>query len=547
MDKSLRDVYLRHGIYLTRYANHEARKLVGILDASSVKIRDMLRAAKAVETKEKYYRIAAEIKRVTKDCHEQLAGQLELDFMKLAEEETRFAEKALRGARVKADFELPAPKKIWAAASFGNYAGYGSRETYQSYLDGLGNNLFKTWDIQTRVGYMAGLTAKQINRNVLGTVGGLDVGSMQVLRRSLEMNTRTMVAHLAETARDALYKENAGLFSGYKYLGTLDSRSCLVCGNLDGKVFKEIEDAPKLPKHPNCRCLLVPLVKGMEEDDEDDTRASEDGPVPAKMTFTDWLKTQPDEFARDILGPVRFSMYKEGTDLSGFVAGNRILTLKQLEAADGLPELSIHDPSEANDAASYPEAPNLDELVKEFENREGQEVKSIPAETEYIRDMGIAAGNKIEFGTFIQNGVIMQAIKGVSDHVPVSFELETKILKAPDNSVVMIHFHPSGSSLGKEDVGTFGSVRAFSEFHATTATEKTFSMLRKSDSIYEEAVVIENEYRKQIPKVEETLQNKDGLNFDALPKKEQDIIVSRGVCQLLAKKYHWDYREYDHD
>jgi SPP1 gp7 family putative phage head morphogenesis protein len=314
-----------------------------ILDASSVKIRDMLRAAKAIETKEKYYRIAAEIKRVTKDCHEQLAGQLELDFLKLAEEETRFAEKALRGARVKADFELPAPRKIWAAASFGNYAGYGSKETYQSYLDGLGNNLFKTWDIQTRVGYMAGLTAKQINRNVLGTVGGLDVGSMRVLRRSLEMNTRTMVAHLAETARDALYKENAGLFSGYKYLGTLDSRSCLVCGNLDGKVFKEIEDAPKLPKHPNCRCLLVPLVKGMEEDDEDDTRASEDGPVPAKMTFTDWLKTQPDEFARDILGPVRFSMYKDGTDLSGFVAGNRILTLKQLEAADGLPEPPLRD------------------------------------------------------------------------------------------------------------------------------------------------------------------------------------------------------------
>jgi hypothetical protein len=78
----------------------------------------------------------------------------------------------------------------------------------------------------------------------------------------------------------------------------------------------------------------------MEEDDEDDTRASEDGPVPAKMTFTDWLKTQPDEFARDILGPVRFSMYKDGMELSGFVAGGKMLTLKQLEAADGLPEPS---------------------------------------------------------------------------------------------------------------------------------------------------------------------------------------------------------------
>jgi hypothetical protein len=91
------------------------------------------------------------------------------------------------------------------------------------------------------------------------------------------------------------------------------------------------------------------------------------------MTFTDWLKTQPDEFARDILGPVRFSMYKDGTDLSGFVAGNRILTLKQLEAADGLPEPPVPPPT-VNGAPSGDESDDRKKYTDEaFEQQYGKD------------------------------------------------------------------------------------------------------------------------------------------------------------------------------
>jgi SPP1 gp7 family putative phage head morphogenesis protein len=335
MDKSLRDVYLKHGINLTRYSNYEAQRLIKILDTSNSQIQGIIRKAKAIETKEKYYRVAAEIRRVTKECHEQLDGQVELDFMGLAAEETRFVEKALRGVSVIADFELPGPKKIWAAASFSSYSEQG-HETFETYLNTLSENLYKTWDMQVRAGYLTGMTAKQINRAVLGTADGIDPGQMQVLRRSLETNTKTMVAHLAETARDAVYRENSSLFSGYRYLGTLDTRTCMVCGELDGKIFKEIEDAPALPQHLACRCLLVPVVKGMEEHDEDDTRASMDGPVSANMSYSDWLKTQPDEIVRDILGPARYGMFKRGAEISQFVADGKTLTLKQLGKVEGL-------------------------------------------------------------------------------------------------------------------------------------------------------------------------------------------------------------------
>jgi SPP1 gp7 family putative phage head morphogenesis protein len=335
MADSLQDVYIKHGINLTRYSNHEARRLLKILDASNSQIQKIISNAKVVETKEKYRRIAVEIKRVTNECREQLNGQLEIDFQELAATETAFVEKAVKNANVKTGFELPAPKKIWAAASFGSYSENG-HETFETYLNGLSDNLYKTWDTQVRAGYLTGMTAKQINRTVLGSVDGLEPGQMQALRRSLETNTRTMVASMAEAARDAVYRENASLFSGYRYVATLDSRTCAVCGSSDGVVYKEIEDAPKLPQHHSCRCLLTPVVKGMEELDEDDTRASADGPVSATMTYSDWLKTQPDEVVRDILGPTRFEIFKMGKPITSFVSDGRTLDLKQLMEKEGL-------------------------------------------------------------------------------------------------------------------------------------------------------------------------------------------------------------------
>jgi len=334
MPKPLSDVYIRHGINLTRYSNYEAQRLIKLLDTANTQIKGIITKAKAVETKEKYRRVAAEIERVTKECGEQLNGQVEADFKGLAEAETAFTAKALRGAGVKADFTLPSAAKVWSAASFGSYAD--GHETFETYLNGLSENMFKTWDTQVRAGYLTGMTAKEINRAVLGTADGLNPGEMQALRRSLERNTKTMVASMAETARDAVYKANSKLFSGYRYVGVLDSRQCLVCGSSDGVVFKEIEDGPKLPQHVACRCLYLPLVKGMEDFDDDDTRASADGPVSANMTYSDWLKTQPEGVQRDILGPARFEMYKQGEPISGFVADGRVMTLKQLREAEGI-------------------------------------------------------------------------------------------------------------------------------------------------------------------------------------------------------------------
>jgi len=103
------------------------------------------------------------------------------------------------------------------------------------------------------------------------------------------------------------------IFSGYRFVSTLSTKTCLACGVLDGKIFDSSE-LPNVCMNETCRCLMVPVVKGMEEFDKDDTRATEDGPVPANMTYSQWLKKQPAKIKREILGDY-YDKYRQGTTL----------------------------------------------------------------------------------------------------------------------------------------------------------------------------------------------------------------------------------------
>jgi hypothetical protein len=144
-----------------------------------------------------------------------------------------------------------------------------------------------------------------------------------------------MVSFLAETARDAVYRENHDIFSGYKYLATLDTRTCLVCAHDDGKLFKNLDEAPKLPRHLNDRCLYVPYLKGFE--DIPGERAAVNGPVSDTLTYQDWFAQQSERMQREILGPARYAAYKAGVPITSFVSDGRTLTLAELQQKEGLP------------------------------------------------------------------------------------------------------------------------------------------------------------------------------------------------------------------
>lgn len=60
--------------------------------------------------------------------------------------------------------------------------------------------------------------------------------------------------------RERFYRENQDVLVGMGMCATLQFRTCLVCGVLDGMQYTFEQHPPRLPLHPGCRCILLPVT-----------------------------------------------------------------------------------------------------------------------------------------------------------------------------------------------------------------------------------------------------------------------------------------------
>lgn len=119
-------------------------------------------------------------------------------------------------------------------------------------------------------------------------------------------------------------------------LATLDHRTCVVCGALDGKVFR-VGEGPYPPFHTYCRCMRLPWFDYKSErpyvDPVEMVRPKEGkspfyesvGKTPVakrkigitKDSYAQWFDRQKNtatgrKFQRILLGPSRYAAYETG-------------------------------------------------------------------------------------------------------------------------------------------------------------------------------------------------------------------------------------------
>lgn len=193
-------------------------------------------------------------------------------------------------------------------------------------------------------------TAEAVRRVL---VAASDAG-FELTRREAVTLTRTFIQTANVNAQEAVYKANEGLFKGYRYVATLDNRTCAVCLFADGAVYKIGEPRPSLPRHPRCRCLYVPIAKSWRDFgiDIDDLEAvarpwtiRETGPIGTggrkienygKTTenFSGWWASLSDtDKAKTAIGPVRRRLLGTGAvkwDQMWDKASGLPLTLEQM-------------------------------------------------------------------------------------------------------------------------------------------------------------------------------------------------------------------------
>lgn len=258
-------------------------------------------------------------------------------------------------------------------------------EPLKDYWAGQSEGTRRRFAKQIRLGVAQGETNAQLIQRVRGThtgqyrtitlksgatkrVGVFAGGAMDVTTQQAETLVRTSVQSVSNDVLRRTYADNADLIRGVQALTTLDGKTSDICmartgaaWDLDGKALPEStvqEDFPgEPPWHPNCRTVLVPILKSWEQLIEeqtgkrmkvletvgDSTRASMDGQVSNNLrTFDDWLKAKGDVFARKKLGATRFDLWKSGaiTTRDLIDARGNPRSIAEILAARGLAEAS---------------------------------------------------------------------------------------------------------------------------------------------------------------------------------------------------------------
>jgi SPP1 gp7 family putative phage head morphogenesis protein len=175
---------------------------------------------------------------------------------------------------------------------------------------------------------------------VTRVVGNSDThGLIRRAAKTAKTLTEGVTLAVAGQAQQALLRSAGDVLSGYRWSARFDSKTCMVCGGLDGKLFtlagEPVEHQTPLqggpPRHPGCRCILVPepLQTGVGA-----ALPGANGTFSRGPTFEQWLARKSDKFKRQYFGPGRLELWKEGkltlTDLLD-MQGNP-LTLEQLRA-----------------------------------------------------------------------------------------------------------------------------------------------------------------------------------------------------------------------
>lgn len=329
-EKLLHEI-IRRQIYLERYKNGAVAGMQPILNRAIIDVRNKIAKLGNNATKAHLKAVLREVIRINDEMSEELNDQLEKELKRLAKSDAVWTTAAIEAAAyaktIGISIGVPSDALLERMVTSNPYQGLTLKEWTQ------------------RVGQSASLKAKQ--QLFIGMAEGEDIDKIvkrfnfigEQSKNDLRMVVRTSVNAVANQAKSLVYAENADVLQAVMWKATLDSRTSLICASRDGTQYP-LDKHPTPPAHPNCRSVLVPIIKSLEELGLGNrrlpvgTRASMDGQVPADMNFDQWLRKQPKDFVEDYLGPSRAKLYYQNKlTLDKFVNDEgRTLTLEQLDA-----------------------------------------------------------------------------------------------------------------------------------------------------------------------------------------------------------------------
>lgn len=267
-----------------------------------------------------------------------LAKEAKSNMLALAKDESDWLLRSMAGAApVEIGLGPPSPQTLRSIVQARPFQGRIMREWYGD----LAADTQKRVRGAIREGMASGETIDQIVRRLRGTrPGGFQDGILNITTRQAENIARTATTHVAAHAREATYQANTSLLNGVQWVSTLDTRTCVVCGSLDGQLFP-VGEGQRPTAHWSCRCTTIPVLKSWKELGVDVSemspgqRASFDGLVPGDLTYEDWLRKQSKQLQIEALGAGKAKLFAQGMSIGEFsTATLKPISLQQLQASD---------------------------------------------------------------------------------------------------------------------------------------------------------------------------------------------------------------------
>lgn len=145
----------------------------------------------------------------------------------------------------------------------------------------------------------------------------------------------------------------------YRVVGTLDTHTCEICGDLDGRVYKMSDyvigsTAP--PFHPWCRCCTAPYFADMEGIGERYARDAETGErykLPKETTYKQWKQMQDDKYGAGFVDKKRKMAYNISSDKKQFEAYKARLGDEVPKTFEEFQSLKYDNPTAYNDLTGY--------------------------------------------------------------------------------------------------------------------------------------------------------------------------------------------------
>lgn len=162
-----------------------------------------------------------------------------------------------------------------------------NRETWADELAKYQENIAGVVNQIAIRGIVDGWNPLRIARAVTDAVDGLPRSQANTLMRTLQLSSYRKATALHQMA-------NSDILTGQIRIATLDNRTCLSCIALHGE---ELAVGQEVRDHHNGRCTSISIVRGRP-------RAVQRG--------EDWLRAQPEERQRAIMGHANFEAWQAG-------------------------------------------------------------------------------------------------------------------------------------------------------------------------------------------------------------------------------------------